>query len=158
MIRPDMRPGAKSIIFEVIFTDRIVLRSFATLFRSSTFDIFEPNIFAPQNSVYIIRISSPALSWTRKDLGTSLGTLYTAKETLYTSSFLYLVTYYHSLGYLRPSGTQPYFLVFSNHFSLCILVSSSTFHRLFMTSDLYLYPNFFYLPFCLKFVYKAYVV
>src|SRR3981189_2343694 len=97
MIRPDMRPGAKSIIFEVIFTDRIVLRSFATLFRSSTFDIFEPNIFAPQNSVYIIRISSPALSWTWKGRGSSLGTLYTAKETLYTSSFLYLVTSYHSL-------------------------------------------------------------
>jgi hypothetical protein len=83
MIRPDTRAGARSIIFEVIFTDRTVLRPSAMLFRSNHFDIFEHNIFALQNSVYILRISSPALSWTRKDLGTSLGTLYTAKETLY---------------------------------------------------------------------------
>jgi hypothetical protein len=62
MIRPDTRPGARSIIFEVIFTDRIVVRSSAMLFRSNHLDIFEPNIFEPQNSVYIIRISSPALS------------------------------------------------------------------------------------------------
>src|SRR3979490_2808323 len=82
------------------------------LFRSNHFDIFEHNIFAPQNSVYIIRISSPALSWTRKDLGTLLGTFYTAKETLYISSFLYLVTYYHSLGYLRQSGTQHFPSIF----------------------------------------------
>ena len=112
MIRPDTRPGARSIIFEVIFTDRIVLRSFATLFRSSTFDIFEPNIFAPQNSVSILRISLLALYWTQKDLGTLLGTLCTAKETLYTSSFQYLVTYYHSLGYLRQSGTQHFPSIF----------------------------------------------
>ena len=143
MIRPDTCAGARSIIFEVIFTDRTVLRPSAMLFRSNHFDIFERNIFAPQNSVSILQTSSLALSWTRKDLGTLLGTFYTAKETLYISSFLYLVTYYHSLGYLRQSGTQPFSQVFSNHFSLCILVSNCAFHRPDMTSKLYLYPNFF---------------
>ena len=112
MICPDTRPGARSIIFEVIFTDRTVVRSSAMLFRSNHFDIFEHNIFGLQNSVYILRISSPALSWTQKDLGTLLGTLYTAKETLYIPSFQYLVTYYHSLGYLRQSGTQHFPSIF----------------------------------------------
>ena len=143
MICPDMRRGAKSFIFEVIFTDRTVVQPFVMFFRSNHFDIFERNIFAPQNSVSILRISSPALSWTWKDLGTLLGMLSTAKETLYNSSFLYLVTYYHPLGYLRQSGTQPFSQVFSNHFSLCILVSNCAFHRPDMTSDLYLYSNFF---------------